>query len=40
MKTQADCDQAIQFFTNLKNTKPAAQNNTGTKPAQKNTQNS
>ena len=23
MKTQADCDQAIQFFTNLKNTKPA-----------------
>ena len=24
MKTQADCDQAIQFFTNLKNTKPAA----------------
>ena len=30
MKTQADCDQAIQFFTNLKNTKPAAPtNNTG-----------
>ena len=24
MQTQADCDQAIQFFTNLKNTKPAA----------------
>lgn len=30
MKTQADCDQAIQFFTNLKNTKPAAPaNNAG-----------
>lgn len=31
MKTQADCDQAIQFFTNLKNTKPAApaNNNAG-----------
>ena len=31
MKTQADCDQAIQFFTNLKNTKPAvpANNSTG-----------
>ena len=27
MKTQADCDQAIQFFTNLKNTKPAATDN-------------
>ena len=40
MKTQADCDQAIQFFTNLKNTKPAAQNNTGTKTVQNNTQNS
>ena len=26
MKTQADCDQAIQFFTNLKNTKPAQDN--------------
>lgn len=24
MKTQADCDKAIEFFTNLKNTKPAA----------------
>ena len=36
MKTQADCDQAIQFFTNLKNTKPAAPtNNTGS--AQNNT---
>ena len=30
MKTQADCDQAIQFFTNLKNTKPAAPANNGT----------
>lgn len=40
MKTQADCDQAIQFFTNLKNTKPAAPANNGTKPAQNNTQNS
>lgn len=24
MKSQADCDKAIEFFTNLKNTKPAA----------------
>lgn len=24
MKTQADCDKAIEFFTNLKNTKPVA----------------
>ena len=38
MKTQADCDQAIQFFTNLKNTKPAAPANNGTEPAQNNTQ--
>lgn len=38
MKTQADCDQAIQFFTNLKNTKPAAPDNNGTEPAQNNTQ--
>lgn len=30
MKTQADCDQAIQFFTNLKNTKPAASANNST----------
>lgn len=37
MKTQADCDQAIQFFTNLKNTKPAAPAN-NTEPAQNNTQ--
>lgn len=47
MKTQADCDQAIQFFTNLKNTKPAqdntqtVENNSGgTKTVQNNTQNS
>ena len=38
MKTQADCDQAIQFFTNLKNTKPAAPANNSTEPAQNNTQ--
>ena len=47
MKTQADCDQAIQFFTNLKNTKPAqdntqtVENNSGgTKTVQNNMQNS
>ena len=34
MKTQADCDQAIQFFTNLKNTKPAAPANNGTETVQ------
>lgn len=34
MKTQADCDQAIQFFTNLKNTKPAAPTNNGTETVQ------
>lgn len=34
MKTQADCDQAIQFFTNLKNTKPAATDNSAN-PKQK-----
>lgn len=38
MKTQADCDQAIQFFTNLKNTKPAAPANNGTETVQNNTQ--
>ena len=38
MKTQADCDKAIEFFTNLKNTKPAAPANNGTEPAQNNTQ--
>ena len=38
MKTQADCDQAIQFFTNLKNTKPAVPANNGTGPVQNNTQ--
>ena len=38
MKTQADCDQAIQFFTNLKKTKPAAPANNSTEPAQNNTQ--
>ena len=47
MKTQADCDQAIQFFTKLKNTKPAqdntqtVENNSGgTKTVQNNMQNS
>ena len=37
MKTQADCDQAIQFFTNLKNTKPAAPANNGTGSEQNET---
>lgn len=37
MKTQADCDKAIEFFTNLKNTKPAAPAS-NTEPAQNNTQ--
>ena len=38
MKTQADCDQAIQFFTNLKNTKPAAPANNSVGSEQNKTQ--
>lgn len=38
MKTQADCDQAIQFFTNLKNTKPAAPANNSASSEQNETQ--
>lgn len=38
MKTQADCDQAIQFFTNLKNTKPAAPANNSAGSEQNKTQ--
>lgn len=34
MKTQADCDKAIEFFTNLKNTKPAAAEGNSEAPAQ------
>ena len=37
MKTQADCDQAIQFFTNLKNTKPAAPANNSASSEQNET---
>ena len=38
MKTQADCDQAIQFFTNLKNTKPAVPANNSVGSEQNKTQ--
>ena len=38
MKTQADCDQAIQFFTNLKHTKPAAPANNSASSEQNETQ--
>ena len=38
MKTQADCDKAIEFFTNLKNTKPAAAEG-GNEAPQTNTAN-